>query len=119
MRRVRRQRTANFRFQVIRVRLRESKGCGKDPGLVATHGMIRIQYIVEQFALLDDCVLKVWERRRRRAHRTSRFDPATRSNRNSLHSIGPFHIGTRRDSFRRIACGSLASGLSTQAVQPA
>jgi uncharacterized protein YidB (DUF937 family) len=42
-----------------------------------------------------------------------RADPATRSKRNSRHSIGPFHIGTRRDSFRRIAPGSFMSGLST------
>ena len=49
----------------------------------------------------------------------SRIDPATRSKRNSRHSIGPFHSGTRRDSFRRICAGSFVSGLSTHAVQPA
>ena len=40
------------------------------------------------------------------------------SKRNSRHSIGPFHIGTRRDSFSRMRVGSLRSGVSTQAVQP-
>ena len=49
----------------------------------------------------------------------ARADPATSSKRKSRHSIGPFHIGTRRFSFRRSACGSFMSGLSTQAVQPA
>ena len=53
------------------------------------------------------------------ATRRAPTDPATRSKRNSRHSIGPFHIGTRRDSFRRIALGSFMSGLSIQAVQPA
>ena len=48
-----------------------------------------------------------------------RAEPATRSKRNSRHSIGPFHIGTRRDSFSRIALGSFMSGLRIQAVQPA
>jgi hypothetical protein len=48
-----------------------------------------------------------------------RAEPATMSKRNSRHSIGPFHIGTRRDSFRRILPGSLRSGVSTWAVQPA
>ena len=48
-----------------------------------------------------------------------RIVPATRSKRNKRHSIGPFHIGVRRDSFSRIAPGSFMSGLSTQAVQPA
>ena len=48
-----------------------------------------------------------------------RAEPATRSKRNKRHSIGPFHIGTRFDSFSRIAPGSFMSGLSTQAVQPA
>jgi hypothetical protein len=48
-----------------------------------------------------------------------RAEPATMSKRNSRHSIGPFHIGTRRDSFRRICLGSFRSGVSTQAVQPA
>ena len=47
------------------------------------------------------------------AHQRLRAEPATRSNRNSRHSIGPFHIGTRRDSFRRIALGIFMSGLST------
>ncbi len=46
-----------------------------------------------------------------------RIDPDTRSNRNKRHSIGPFHIGTRRLSFRRIALGSFMSGLNTYAVQ--
>ena len=41
------------------------------------------------------------------------------SKRNSRHSIGPFHIGTRRDSFSRMREGSFRSGVSTQAVQPA
>ena len=46
---------------------------------------------------------------RRRCTRP-RAEPATRSKRNSRHSIGPFHIGTRRDSFRRIAPGQLHVG---------
>ena len=50
--------------------------------------------------------------------RSRRAEPATISKRNSRHSIGPFHIGTRRDSFKRMRCGSLRSGVSTQAVQP-
>ena len=33
--------------------------------------------------------------------------------------MAPFHIGTRRLSFRRMSAGSLASGVSTWAVQPA
>ena len=57
--------------------------------------------------------------RQRLALRCARADPATRSKRNSRHSIGPFHSGTRRDSFERICAGSFMSGLSTQAVQPA
>ena len=48
----------------------------------------------------------------------ARAEPLTMSKRNNRHSIGPFHIGTRRLSFRRIAVGSFMSGLSTQAVQP-
>ena len=48
-----------------------------------------------------------------------RAEPATRSKRNRRHSIGPFHIGTRRDSFSRIALGRRGSGLRIQAVQPA
>ena len=48
-----------------------------------------------------------------------RAEPATSSKRKKRHSIGPFHIGTRRDSLRRMALGSFMSGLSTQAVQPA
>jgi YidB-like protein len=47
------------------------------------------------------------------ARQILRAEPATRSKRNSRHSIGPFHIGTRRDSFSRIALGSFMSGLST------
>jgi hypothetical protein len=42
-----------------------------------------------------------------------RIDPDTRSKRNRRHSIGPFHIGTRRLSFKRIALGSFMSGLNT------
>jgi len=45
--------------------------------------------------------------------------PATISKRNRRHSIGPFHIGTRRDSFKRILPGNLRSGERTHAVQPA
>ncbi len=52
-------------------------------------------------------------------HGFSRAEPATMSKRSRRHSIGPFHIGTRRDSFRRMRCGSFMSGVSTQAVQPA
>ena len=40
------------------------------------------------------------------------------SNRNNRHSIGPFHMGMRRDSFSRMRVGSFASGESTQPVQP-
>mgnify|MGYP000290604229 CR=1 FL=1 len=40
------------------------------------------------------------------------------SNLNNRHSIGPFHMGTRRDSFSRIFDGSFRSGVSIQAVQP-
>ena len=36
-----------------------------------------------------------------------RAEPATMSKRNRRHSIGPFHIGTRRDSFSRMRAGSL------------
>ena len=43
-----------------------------------------------------------------------RAEPATRSKRNRRHSIGPFHIGMRRDSFSRIALGSFGSGLRIQ-----
>jgi hypothetical protein len=32
--------------------------------------------------------------------------------------MGPFHIGTRRLSFKRMSEGSFMSGLSSQAVQP-
>ena len=55
----------------------------------------------------------------RRSRASGRADPLTMSKRNNRHSMGPFHIGTRRDSFRRILPGSLRSGVSTQAVQPA
>ncbi|MDT4856799.1 hypothetical protein FQZ97_912020 [compost metagenome] len=44
---------------------------------------------------------------------------AVRSKRNSRHSMGPFHSGTRRDSLKRILPGSLRSGVSSQALQPA
>jgi putative N6-adenine-specific DNA methylase len=46
-------------------------------------------------------------------------EPATMSKRNRRHSMGPFHMGTRRDSFRRMRPGSLKSGVSSQALQPA
>ena len=36
------------------------------------------------------------------------------SKRNSRHSIGPFHIGMRRDSFSRMRVGSFMSGDSTR-----
>jgi hypothetical protein len=48
----------------------------------------------------------------------ARAEPLTMSNLNKRHSSGPFHMGTRRDSFRRILLGSFKSGVSTQAVQP-
>ena len=44
--------------------------------------------------------------------------PAIKSKRIRRHSIGPFHMGTRRDSFRRMRRESCRSGLSIQAVQP-
>jgi hypothetical protein len=44
--------------------------------------------------------------------------PLTMSKRNKRHSMGPFHMGTRRDSFRRILLGSFKSGVSIQALQP-
>ena len=40
--------------------------------------------------------------------------PASRSKRNRRHSIGPFHIGTRRDSLKRILDGSFRSGVSSR-----
>ena len=46
-----------------------------------------------------------------------RAEPLTMSKRNIRHSMGPFHIGTRRDSLRRILLGNFRSGVSTQAVQ--
>ena len=49
----------------------------------------------------------------------SRIEPARKSKRNIRHSIGPFHIGTRRDSLKRIRLGNLRSGVNIQAVQPA
>jgi hypothetical protein len=32
--------------------------------------------------------------------------------------MGPFHMGTLRDSFKRILEGNFKSGVSIQAVQP-
>lgn len=48
-----------------------------------------------------------------------RAEPASKSKRNRRHSMGPFHMGTRRDSLKRILLGSLRSGVSSQALQPA
>jgi hypothetical protein len=45
-------------------------------------------------------------------------EPLTMSKRNRRHSMGPFHMGVRRDSLRRILPGSLRSGVSIQALQP-
>ena len=59
-----------------------------------------------------------WLRCTRASRDVRRAEPATMSKRNSRHSIGPFHSGTRRLSLRRISDGSFISGVSTQAVQP-
>jgi len=87
-----------------------NNGVGFEPAAAASRGLARRS------------TSRCRPRRERQALRSlagGRIAPATMSKRNSRHSMGPFHSGTRRDSFSRMWVGSFMSGLRIQPVQPA